>query len=206
MRTRTCAVGSKLKGEDRREVTVSGGRNWLMRVRGRADVGFTLIELMVVLVVVAILSTAIVPSMVGAIRQTGCSATASRIFDMLNFAHTAAVSRRRPVVVNFDPRVVWVSQHNTRLPWRLKEAQEVPERQTLISAELPEDVEIRLLRESETVARASVLGHSEAIRFQPDGTAENVLIEISDRTGNYYSVRIYGTSGEIELKEGQAEL
>ena len=169
--------------------------------------GFTLIELMVVLMVMAILSTAIVPSLVAAMKQTGARSAATRVRDLLEFASTAAIARRQAVTVAFDVdrRACWVSVRRTRLPWRQMEAEEDEEKQTLVSLQFSESVQMAMAREM-TVERSQIEQSSaDAIRFWSDVTAETAIIEISEPEGATYLVGVVGTTGEVKLVEAEEE-
>ena len=146
------------------------------RDRRAARRGFTLIELMVVLVVMSILAASIVPSFVSSARAAGVKAAAARIAGLLDFAYAAAVARRQPVTVNLDleRHTCWVSVLVTSLPWL--EEQEGPVTRTLASIQLPEDLEISLERGSETPSASRAQQQWETIRFEPDGMAEDVLL------------------------------
>lgn len=169
--------------------------------------GFTLIELMVVLMVMAVLSAAIVPSLVAAIRRAGAQSAASRVRDVLEFGSTAAIARRQPVTVQFDTdrRACWVSVRRTRLPWRETGDEEAGEGQTLISVQLPESIEMTLLREMPLQGSERQSLEQEAIRFWPDGTAETAVIEIADPDGDRYLVGVRGETGQVKLAEEQEE-
>jgi len=165
--------------------------------------GFTLIEMMVVVVVMAILSSAVLPSIVSAVRRTGAKAVARKSFDLLNFACASAVARRRPVTVNFDTerRVCWVSIQVTSLPWLSEDA--LPEARTLTSIELPEGVDVYFYRDTEWPDSRRSEQRWETVRFEPDGTGEDIIIELVDRSGDSYTVEVAALSGEVLLKREQ---
>ena len=163
--------------------------------------GFTLIELMVVVIVMAVLSGAIVPSIVSAMRRAGAKTAATKTFDLLNFACAAAIARGQPVVVNFDVSrgVCWASVQVLSLPWL--EEDEEPRSRTLVSVELPEDVEISVYKDTESPHGPRSDDPWETIRFEPDGMAEDVVIELSDRRGDIYVLEVVGATGEVRYAE-----
>lgn len=61
--------------------------------------GFTLIELMVVVALIAIIATVAVPSFTDFIRKNEVQAKADEITRLLQFARSQAVSSRSPVIV-----------------------------------------------------------------------------------------------------------
>jgi type II secretion system protein H len=173
------------------------------KARRRACSGFTLIELMVVAVVTAMLLSAVIPSLATAARGRAAKRTATKAFDMLNFACAAAIARRQPVIVNFDSdrHVCWVSVEGMSLPW-LSEDRQV-QALTLASVELPDGVEVSFHRDAEPSHSPRSGQKWETIRFEPDGTAEDMVIELADRTGDAYAVEIVAATGEITLEREQ---
>jgi len=156
---------------------------------------------MVVLLVAAILTGAIVPSLVSAARRGGVEAAATRVLDMFDFANAAAISRREAVTVNFDPErhLCWVSVQRTRLPWI--EDDDEPVARTLAAAQLPEGIEITLERGTFAAPRASSEQTWQTVRFEADGTAEDVLVELTDERGDCRTLEVIAVTGEAGLKE-----
>ena len=64
--------------------------------------GFTLIEVMIVLALIAILSSIAMPSLRGFAASTRLKSTAHAIRDMLNFARDMAITERGAYLVVFD--------------------------------------------------------------------------------------------------------
>ena len=85
---------------------------------GRRRCGFTLVELMVVVALMAVLSGAVAFSLASAARGRSVDMAARQVMDLLDFAYTAAVSRGQRVMVIFDPdrHACWVSVHTSPLP------------------------------------------------------------------------------------------
>ncbi len=161
--------------------------------------GFTLIELMVVVVVMAILAGAVAPSIVSATRRTGLDATARRLADLLDFASAAAVARRQPVTVNLDAErhVCWAVTWAPTLPW-LAES-ETPEERTLVQLELPERISVTLVRDSGQEQPPQLGSAWETIRFAPDGTAEDVAAELRDDRENVRTIQVVFATGEVRM-------
>ncbi len=168
----------------------------------RPGAGFTLIELMVVLVIMAMLSTLIVPSIQSALRKGGLSATGNKLCELLNFSYMTAVTRHRSVVLNLDParRRCWVSVCTASLPW-LDEQQE-PEPRVLEAMELPEGTEFTVVRGEGSAFTATSAQSWETITFRSDGTTEDARIELTNHQGEHFQIEIFGLSGEVRATEG----
>jgi prepilin-type N-terminal cleavage/methylation domain-containing protein len=163
--------------------------------------GFTLIELMAVIIIVAILSGALAPSMVASLRRAGAKAAASKTAALLDFAYAAAISRRQEVIVNFDEdrRSCWLSVQNTALPW----VSEMEHAQTAALADLslPRNVEMSLYRTGEVQHLPGKVQDQESFPFRPDGTADDIVIEFSDGSDELWQVRVIGATGEVVIQE-----
>ena len=159
--------------------------------------GFTLIELMVVLVVMATLAAAITPSVVSAMRRRGVPTAANRLADLFDFASATAISRRRPVTVNIDParRVCWAVVEQVSLPWMAEHEVEV---RTLTALQLPETVAVSL-RDGPSAGSQLAGPGMETIRFEPDGTAPEVAVELRGPDGQMAVVEIMPGSGQVRV-------
>ena len=163
--------------------------------------GFTLIELMVVLVIIATVAGMIMPAMSRTLRGTGLRTTGKKLCEILDFAYISAVSRKRSVVVNFDPqrRLCWVSLQTLSLPW-LPEEDETKTR-TLASMELPERTEIFINRVGETAPQRVAAEEWETIVFRSDGRTDDLVIELIDDSGDRLEIEVIGATGQVRIKE-----
>ncbi len=160
--------------------------------------GFTLIELMVVLVVMATLAAAIVPGVASAMRRTGVPTATNQLGDLLDFASAAAISRGRAVTVNINPEsgACWAVAERVSLPWRPAPEVEV---RTLADLQLPESVRVSV-REASSASRRPAVSGMESIRFGPDGLADEVLVELSGRDGQTAVIEVL--SGGVRIRIG----
>jgi len=168
----------------------------------RSQRGFTLVELMLVLLIMGTLSTMILPSIATSLRSKNIDATTTKIHELLNFAYLSAISRHRPVVVNLDAerRRCWVTVRTVSLPW-LEQHEEKPDTRTLATIELPEGTDVVVTRE-QTSSFADLPSQLwETIVFRSDGSSENVIIELGNDSGEVRVIEIIGITGEVLIKE-----
>jgi len=69
----------------------------------KAGKGFTLVELMTVIALMAVLSTIAVPNLVGVLPRQRLGGSAREVLSVLHFAKMAAIKENADVVVNFNP-------------------------------------------------------------------------------------------------------
>jgi len=163
--------------------------------------GFTLIELMVVLVIISMFSAMIVPSVATALRKAGLKTTGNQICELLDFAYMSSVTRRRPVDVNLDAgrRLCWVSVSTVSLPWLPEQIE--PETRILATMELPEGTQLVITR-GEASPFSTVRSQSwEVITFRSGGGTEDLLIELTSARGERFEIQILGATGEVSGRE-----
>ncbi len=162
--------------------------------------GFTLIELMVVLVIMAGLSSLVVPSIASALRRTGLGSTGTELCDLLDFAYMTAVTRHRAVDVNLseDKGRCWVTVRSATLPWI--EEQERPKAQRMAVLRIPEGTRMTLMQEDGRGMRSA--GRWEILTFNSDGTTDDAVVVLSNDKGEEYRIEIFGATGEVHGKEG----
>ncbi len=175
------------------------------RTTGRAPVhvsrgGFTLLELMVVLVLITLLSTLVIPSAVSAVRHKTVVTEGEKLAEMLRFAYMSAVTRHHPVQVNLDSQQgrCWVSLSVTALPWL--EEDQVSRAETLTSLRLPRELRLEVRRGAEEYQSAGGPGW-QVITFHSDGRADSCLIALSNAQGERYTIEIMGATGEIVVRD-----
>lgn len=166
----------------------------------RAARAFTLVELMMVLVIMAMLSAMIVPSMSVALRGKGAIGTSRKMKDMLHFGYISAVSRRRAVVFHLDTerRRCRVTLKKASLPWHEDET----ETRTEILAEMqwPRGTDVTFNRyETETLTTAPE--NVETLTFRSDGTTDDAEIILRDEGGKGSRIEVLGATGEITAEE-----
>jgi prepilin-type N-terminal cleavage/methylation domain-containing protein len=163
--------------------------------------GFTLLELMVVVVIIGMLSTLIIPSMVSAVRRGGTEDEAEQLLEMIHFARMSAISRHARVVLNIDTRrsLCWLSNTVSTLPWNETEVVDGP-RAPLASFKLGKGIEVMVQRRLGMEGFASTL-EWETIVFESDGTTEDLVVSMRDDTGKRIDIQVYGTTGAAMFRE-----
>ena len=166
-----------------------------------SSAGFTLLELMVVLVIIAMMSTLITPSIASALREKGPVATANNLSELLRFAHLSAITRHRSVVVNLDSSrgKCWVTVTRTSFPWLPDD--EVPQTRILEAMELPEGTELIVTRGPNSPMGVDQSAAWETITFGSDGMTEDTVIELVGPGRDRFQIDVYGVTGEVHVRE-----
>jgi type II secretion system protein H len=159
--------------------------------------GFTLIELMVVLVLLALMAGMIAPSVMSAMRRKGVLSQGEDLAELLRFAQSYAVTSRRPVQVNLDSArgLCWATVVHTPLPWRDDEAAGSPE--TIGSLKLQRGVAVMVQS-----ADSSAGGAWNTITFASNGCTKDALLQVSDGRSPPMELFVAGTEGSVQLREG----
>ncbi len=173
----------------------------MIRHAGRA---FTLIEIMVVIVVLAIAAAAIVPNMAGSLATTRLEDAARQVADLMDYAGNAARATGRVHGLVFEP--------DGRRFTLVREVPPPPEAglgqpPTLEAIKLPGPL-ARELPESIVLASVAVFerdligGEEDQVRilFFPDGTTEFATLYLTDPHGDERYVSLNGLSGTVEIE------
>jgi len=157
--------------------------------------GFTLVELMVVLMLMAIFTAMIMPSMTRTLRGKNARDIGNQLHETLNFAHAAAVGRGCPAIVNIDTvrHRCWVTVAPLSLPWI--EDREEAKTETLADFDLPETVSISIYRNEEDNMNTLEAAAWDTIVFRPDGRCEDTVIQLSDTDDKQFDMTIVGATG-----------
>ena len=159
--------------------------------------GFTMIELMVTLAIMALLTGIIMPSAVSALRRSNVESRGEDLIELFRFGQRYAVTSHHPVQVNLDSQknLCWVSVLQTKLPWL--EQSEDSKTRALETMQFPPEYHL-------TIQGDESLGTSndawKTVTFKSDGRSDDTLIQLSDETGMVYEIMVFGANGSIQRR------
>ena len=148
--------------------------------------GFTLVELMVVVVIIGIISAVIIPEMKGSFEEALLRSTSRKLVDVFSLANSRAVSMNRPQQVRLDwKNSRYFLESRGRDRGNELSLRRGPEdlRGTVdnrISIEIRRSEEVAEADEPRGAAETSSSKQGEVIQFYPDGTADAVQFILRD--------------------------
>src|SRR5687768_12354079 len=167
--------------------------------------GYTLIELMFVLGLVALLSAIAVPQMLGTIDRSRGSAAARFLAARLTLARTQATTWGRAVALRFEEEAhgirFSVYQDGNRNGVQTADIQRDIDRQIEPAIRLSEHFPgVAIGLTPDTRARDPVvLGRTNLLSFSPRGTATSGTIYVRGRDGTQWAVRVLGATGRTRV-------
>jgi prepilin-type N-terminal cleavage/methylation domain-containing protein len=179
----------------------------LPTVSSRRQFAFSLIELMVVLLLIAIMSAMIIPAMHGTYEDALLRSTARRLIDVLNLANSRAVSLNQTFQVRLN------TTEGTYLLEPMKPLPGTPPPQFApfkgifdkrISVALRRPVAANLEAEADDAAR-DASDPAARISFYPDGTADSRELVLRDRDGFQLALRINPITARVRIVEQPRE-
>ncbi len=151
--------------------------------------GFTLIEVVLVAVVIAILLTASVPRFQQTAVRLRREHAAFEIAQLLRYAHERAVAQGRETVWRWDAEA-------RRAVIEQADAVSGVAEEIAKSAALPDEAPVSLTVQGSPVACA-------CIRFYPDGTSEPVVLTVGPDP-RPYTIAVHETTSHVTLTPGPA--
>lgn len=159
--------------------------------------GFTLIELVVVLTLIAILSAAIIPEMRGSMEETLLRATARDVVAACQSANTEAVASGQPQRLVLDTRSHRFRIQSAPRPGspdaRRAPVDEAPRGE---SGRLDPRITLEVRRTDPAPSDAP-----DALEFQPDGTATAADILLRDRSGFTLAIHLNPITARASVRE-----
>jgi type II secretion system protein H len=165
-----------------------------MRTRGRA--GFSLIELLVVIVLMAVLTAMIVPEMRGTFEDARLRSTGRKLASAMNLAHSRAVTLQQAHRLALDAqsgrfaveRMARETEGSGFIP-----VSDVPGG----TGELDKRITLELSKDTE--------GDPNTVSFYPNGTAEAAQILLRDREGFVLALKVNGITARVTAQEAKRE-
>ena len=161
--------------------------------------GFSLIELMVVLLLIAVLSAMIIPAMHGTYEDALLRSTARRLVDVCNLANSRAVTLNQ---------VFYVRLNSKEGKYRVE-----PQRKATATAKqmapmegvFDQRVSVELRRSEADAEGAGNERNVAQITFYPDGTADARELLLRDRQGFQLALRINPITARVQIVEPPRE-
>ncbi len=176
--------------------------------------GFSLIELMVVLVLIGIMTALIVPEMKGTYEEALLRATTRQMVDVFSLASSRAISLNQPHRVRFDRNagryfIERASQEGEQESGFVR-ARDIPGGK----GELDGRISMEIRKPDEALSSGSDPGMSpsleddlrvrdkdEGIAFYADGTADAAEVVLRDRDGFRLALRINPVTARVHIVE-----
>jgi prepilin-type N-terminal cleavage/methylation domain-containing protein len=193
----------------------------LFRRAQHSDNGFTLIEVMIVLALIAILSSITMPSLRGFAASTRLKSSARAVRDMLNFARDMSITERTAyfVVFDFDQNHYWLASSETfnvenpsassitspsSSSLQAASLQTTPLRTSTILGvwqEFSQNVSLVRMITNHNLRTAQVDAGVDYIYFSSTGSSEDTTLYIQDRRGKVMSIAVANATGRVHLQE-----
>lgn len=181
-----------------------------LRTAHHGKSGFTLMELMVVLVVIGIMTAMIIPEMKGSFEDALLRSSSRRLVDVFSLTYSQAVSANQLHRVRFEPQTGRYVVERRGLD---KGQQEFIPVKDLPGGEGEVDSRISIEIRKPVENSADTLGNGgpvladdapileTAFAFYPDGTADAGEIVLRDREGFQLALRINPTTAHVQIVE-----
>ena len=187
--------------------------------------GFTLVEIMIVLAMIAILSSIAMPSLRGFAASTRLKSSTHAIRDMLNFARDMAITERRGylVVFDFDRNRYWLASSetfntadvggslitnaanaNNQVSSRQTDGRQATVSRTSMILGAPQELSSRvnlvLMTSNHNFQSSQVSSGSDYIYFSSTGSAEEAVLYVKDARGEAMSVTVEAAAGRVRIE------
>ena len=193
--------------------------------------GFTLIEVMIVLALIAILSSIAMPSLRGFAASTRLKSTAHAIRDILNFARDMAITERASYLVVFDLTAdrYWLAssetfnladpstpltagtssvqpaQQPTTNRGTTASQQPAPNLRTNAILGIPQkpghNVNLVRMITNHNYQTTEIDAGVDYVYFSPTGSSEDTVLYIQDHRGQVMSIAVENATGRIRLRK-----
>ena len=179
--------------------------------------GFTLIEIMMVVLLIGIMTAIIVPEMKGTYQGALLRSTSRELINACQLAYSRAVSLNQPHRLRVKPRAgeyvvekrVYLDQQEAYVPLR-----DVPggegslDRRIRIAFHRPGDLPAGSsgpMNPPSTAADDSETDPDIVLGFYPDGTADAAELVLQDRDGFQIALRVNPTTARVRVAQVERE-
>ena len=177
-----------------------------MRDRASHTSGFTLLELMIVVMIIGIMTAVIIPEMKGSFEDALLRSTSRKLVDLFSLANSRAVAMNRAQQVRLDSKngryFVESSGHNRGSDPALRRGPENME------GPIDNRITIEVLRPEQSVEEPgsgapveTSAKQGEVIRFYADGTADPTRFILRDRAGFRVGLEINPITARVFVTE-----
>ena len=181
---------------------------------GSAKFGFTLIELMVVIVLIAIMTAMILPEMKGTFEAALLRSTARKLTDVFSLANSQAISLNQLHRVRLDRKqgryfIERVARNGER-GHGFTPALEIPGGEGVLDTRLTMELRKAAEDPNDLALSGSASGQEagssdDTISFYADGTADAQEIRLRDREGFQLALRINPITARVRITELERE-
>ena len=192
--------------------------------------GFTLIEVMIVLALIAILSSIAMPSLRGFAASTRLKSTTHAIRDMLNFARDMAITERAAYLVVFDLTAnrYWLASNETfnlsdlSTPvigsppsWQPTQQPTTDQGATALQRTSPartnailgipqkpgQNVRLARMITNHNFQTIEIDTGVDYVYFSPTGSSEDTVLYVQDHRGKAMSITVENATGRVRLQK-----
>jgi type II secretion system protein H len=159
--------------------------------------GFSLIELMVVLLLIAVLSAMIIPAMHGTYEDALLRSTARRLVDVCNLANSRAVTLNQVFCVRLN------TKEGKYLVEPQRKAPATAKQMAPMEGVFDQRVSVELRQPQ--ADSADTANQRDQITFYPDGTADARELLLRNRQGFQLALRINPVTARVQIVEPPRE-
>jgi general secretion pathway protein H len=167
--------------------------------------GFTLLELLVVLVIISLSSALVVPRLAGSMSNLNLRTACKRVAASLRYARTRAAAEKNPYSAVFDFQRGTLSIADSR--YFADESEDAglegPEKEEYVPKTylLPPEVILEQASRGELKADSG----SFEVTFFPSGSCSGGEIILANKRGRRYTVSVDFITGSVRVREGAEE-
>jgi prepilin-type N-terminal cleavage/methylation domain-containing protein len=171
--------------------------------KGAGPDGFTLLELLVAIAILAVVTAGIIPTLTGTGERAELQGAATRLADMMSFCHSMAGSEAQTFRLYFseDEPLVWVGFE--REPLEKSGEWDSYRISGISSYRLPDRVTVKSM--TVEAERYEETAGETFIEFRMDGTADDAAIVLESESGRCYSIVVASLTGATRILDYDVE-